>query len=350
VIRRDPVLPSRSGRNDTLSGENLDCDMNDGLFKAPPRAVEFSFSGNPLDRRSDTREDAQFMDDMAARPDALSVAICRDTPILAQGNPLFALRDAERLSAHRERAFLGVQADGAPVFATRLDDSAVELRADASDGFFDRRVLVPGRDDLALVDLRSLAMQGALAPYLIAILGQAKAVMHWHATHRFCANCGAPTRISAAGWRRECDVCKAQHFPRTDPVVIMLAVSGDSCLMGRQAGFPQGMYSCLAGFLEPGESIEEAVRREIFEEAGVHCGAVSYLASQPWPFPASLMIGCLARATTRELRVDGIELEDARWFTREECVAMLAGRHADGLSAPRSMAIANHILRAWAEG
>jgi NAD+ diphosphatase len=255
------------------------------------------------------------------------------------------------LSAHRERAFLGVQADGAPVFATRLDDSAVELRADASDGFFDRRVLVvPGRDDLALVDLRSLAMQGALAPYLIAILGQAKAVMHWHATHRFCANCGAPTRISAAGWRRECDVCKAQHFPRTDPVVIMLAVSGDSCLMGRQAGFPQGMYSCLAGFLEPGESIEEAVRREIFEEAGVHCGAVSYLASQPWPFPASLMIGCLARATTRELRVDGIELEDARWFTREECVAMLAGRHADGLSAPRSMAIANHILRAWAEG
>jgi NAD+ diphosphatase len=329
----------------------MDCRMNDGLFKAPRRAVEFSFAGNLLDRRSDTREDARLITDLAARPDALSVAICRDTPILAQGEPLFRLSEAERLGAVRERAFLGLQPDGAPVFAILLDDGAVELRADASDGFFDRRVLVlPARDDLALVDLRSLAMQGALAPHLIAILGQAKAVMRWHATHRFCANCGAPSRVSAAGWRRECDVCKAQHFPRTDPVVIMLAVNGDSCLMGRQARFPKGMYSCLAGFLEPGESIEEAARREILEEAGVHCGEVSYLASQPWPFPASLMIGCLARATTRTLKVDGVELEDARWFTREECVAMLAARHPEGLTAPRSMAIANHILRAWVEG
>ena len=325
--------------------------MNDGMFKARARAPEFAFAGNPLDRRSDRREDAQYIADLAARGDALSVALCRETPILAEGNPLFALRDAERLGGPRERAFLGVQADGAPVFATLLDDAAVELKSDDSDGFLDRRVMVvPGRGDLALVDLRSLAMRGELAPDLIAILGQAKAVMRWHATHRFCANCGAPSRVSAAGWRRECDACEAQHFPRTDPVVIMLAVEGDSCLMGRQARFPNGMYSCLAGFLEPGESIEEAVRREIFEEAGVHCGAVSYLASQPWPFPASLMIGCLASATTRELKIDGVELEDARWFTREECAAMLAGGHAEGLTAPRSMAIANHILRYWVEG
>ncbi len=324
--------------------------MNDGLFKAPARAPEFGFAGNPLDRRSDQREDAQFLTDLAARKDALSVLICRDTPILGHDGPLFALGEAERLGAVRERAFLGLQADGAPVFACQLDDSAVELRADASDGFLDRRVMVvPGRDDLKLIDMRSLAMQGALAPRLIAMLGLAKALMHWHTTHRFCAKCGAPSRVSAAGWRRECDVCKAQHFPRTDPVVIMLAVDGDDCLMGRQARFPKGMYSCLAGFLEPGETIEEAVRREIFEEAGIRCRAVSYVASQPWPFPASLMIGCLAQAVTRELHIDGIELEDARWFSRDEAASMLAGQHPAGITAPRAMAIAHHILRAWVE-
>ena len=325
--------------------------MNHGLFKAPGRAPEFGFAGNPLDRCSDRREDGRFLADMAARADALSVLICRETPILARGNPLFAIGEAARLGVVRERAFLGLQPNGAPVFASLIDDSAVELRGDESDGFLDRRVMVvPGRDDLKLIDMRSLAMQGALAPGLIAMLGLAKALMHWHVSHRFCARCGAPSRLSAGGWRRECDVCKAQHFPRTDPVVIMLAVEGEHCLMGRQARFPRGMYSCLAGFLEPGETIEEAVRREIFEEAGVHCGAVRYLASQPWPFPASLMIGCLALATSRELHVDGVELEDARWFTREECAAMLAGRHERGLVAPTRMAIAHHILREWVEG
>jgi NAD+ diphosphatase len=155
--------------------------------------------------------------------------------------------------------------------------------------------------------------------------------------------------VAAAGWRRECDVCKAQHFPRTDPVVIMLAVDGDNCLLGRQARFPKSMYSCLAGFLESGETIEDAVRREIFEEAGVKCGAVAYLASQPWPFPASLMIGCIAEATTRELNVDGVELEDARWFSRAEARSMLEARHPAKLLAPHPMAIAHHILKAWVE-
>jgi len=323
--------------------------MNDGLFKAQRRAPEFAFAGNSLDRCSDRREDAQFLAEMSGRADALGVLICRDTPILAQGNPLFALGEAERLGAVRERAFLGLREDGAPIFASRLDDSAVELRADESDGFLDRRVMaVPGRDDLKLIDMRSLAMQGELAPRLIAMLGQAKALLHWHSVHGFCAKCGARSRVAAAGWRRECDACGAQHFPRTDPVVIMLAVDGDSCLMGRQARFPKGMYSCLAGFLEPGETIEEAVRREIFEEAGIHCGAVSYIASQPWPFPASLMIGCLAQAKTRDIRLDATELEDARWFSRAEAIALLDGRHPDGLKSPTRMAIAHYILTSWA--
>ena len=180
------------------------------------------------------------------------------------------------------------------------------------------------------------------------MLAAAKALMHWHARHRFCSNCGAPTEVAVAGWRRDCPVCKAMHFPRTDPVVIMLAVDGDACLLGRQPRFPKGMYSALAGFVEPGETIEAAVRREIREEAGVACGAVQYFASQPWPFPASLMIGCFAEAESRSLEVDRVELEDARWFSRDEAIALLERRHPDGLTAPTPMAIAHHLLKRWA--
>jgi NAD+ diphosphatase len=328
--------------------------MNEAFFNSSERPRQFGFAANPLDRVSERREDEAFLAALRARPDARALLICRDTPILrkrAEGlDPLFALDEIGALGATRLTALLGLMPGGAPVFAAMLDDDVVELRADASDGFLDRRVMIaPGRDDLTLIDMRSIAVQGLLAPDLVGMFGQAKALMHWHVRHGHCANCGAPTRVTAAGWRRECDVCKAQHFPRTDPVVIMLAVDGDHCLLGRQARFPKSMYSCLAGFLEPGETIEDAVRREIFEEAGINCGAVAYLASQPWPFPASLMIGCIAQATTRELHVDGVELEDARWFSREEAASMLEGRHAGKLSAPHPMAIANHLLRAWVD-
>ena len=172
--------------------------------------------------------------------------------------------------------------------------------------------------------------------------------MHWHARRRFCANCGALNEVAAAGWRRDCKTCKETHFPRTDPVVIMLAVDGDACLLGRQPRFPKGMYSALAGFVEPGETIEAAVRREIREEAGVACGAVRYFASQPWPFPASLMIGCFAQADGRDLEVDNVELEHARWFSREETMALIERRHPDRLTAPTPMAIAHHLLKRWA--
>ncbi|MGA2042470.1 MAG: NUDIX domain-containing protein [Roseiarcus sp.] len=267
--------------------------MNEAFFKSAGRARQFGFAVNPLDRVSDRREDAGFLAALRARPDARALLLCRDTPILKKRadslDPLFALGEIAAIGATRLDALLGLEADGAPVFAALLADDAVELRADSSDGFLDRRVMiVPERDELVLVDMRSIAVQGLLAPALIGMFGQAKALMHWHARHGHCANCGAPTRVAAAGWRRECDFCKAQHFPRTDPVVIMLAVDGDNCLLGRQARFPKAMYSCLAGFLEPGEAIEDAVRREVFEEAGITCGAVAYLASQPWPFPASL--------------------------------------------------------------
>jgi NAD+ diphosphatase len=180
-------------------------------------------------------------------------------------------------------------------------------------------------------------------------LAEAKALLGWHARHRFCPNCGTRTNVVEAGWRRDCPSCQAQHFPRTDPVVIMLPFSGDACVLGRSHRFVRSMWSCLAGFMEPGETIEEAVGRETREECGIICGRVRYFASQPWPFPSSLMIGCHAEALSREIVIDRAELDDARWFEREEVAAMLLRCHPEGLTTPPEVAIAYHIIRAWAE-
>jgi NAD+ diphosphatase len=329
--------------------------MNDAFFKTAARAPAFGFRGAPLDRVSERREDAAYVAALRARPDAKAVLIAREMPILPRGEaplaPFFPLAEVERLGGARFEALLGIEAGGAPVFAALLPDGAVEQLSGDSEGFLDRRQLVvPGRDDLALIDLRSIATQGLVGPEALAALGQAKAILSWHTRHGFCPNCGAATRPAAAGWRRECSVCKTQHFPRTDPVVIMLALDGERCLLGRQSRWPKGMYSCLAGFVEPGETIEEAVRREIREEAGIACGEVAYLASQPWPFPSSLMIGCFVRATSRDIVVDDVELEDARWFARDDVMAMFENRHPEGITPPAPMAIAHHILRVWADG
>jgi NAD+ diphosphatase len=326
--------------------------MKDAFFETT-RPWGFAFAGVGLDRVSARRDDAGFLSGLRARPDARFVVIARDMPILERGThqAFWPAELVEALGPARVEILLGLDPAGAPYYAALLPDSAVEQQADHSDGFQDRRVLVvPGRDDLDLVDLRTIAWQGLVAADVAAILGEAKAIAHWHARHSFCPNCGAPTRVTAAGWRRECDVCKTQHFPRTDPVVIMLAVDGDRCLLGRQARFPKGMYSALAGFVEPGESIEEAVRREILEESGIICGEVRYVASQPWPFPSSLMIGCMAQATTREITIDGDELEDARWFPKEEVTAIFEKRHPQGILSPNRMAIAHHLLKYWLEG
>ena len=306
-----------------------------------------------FDRGSYRREDPLEVARLRAREDARALLIARDMPVLRNGeaglDPLLPMREIEALGGAQVEALLGLTLNGAPIFIALLADEAVELRSDASDAFLDRRILVaPGRDDLKLVDLRSIAMGGLVPQGEMAMLAAAKALMHWHARHRFCSNCGALTEVAMAGWRRDCPQCKSMHFPRTDPVVIMLAVDGDACLLGRQPRFPKGMYSALAGFVEPGETIEAAVRREIREEAAVVCRAVQYFASQPWPFPASLMIGCFAEAESRAMEIDRVELEDARWFSREETIALIERRHPDGLAAPTPMAIAHHLLRRWA--
>ncbi len=168
----------------------------------------------------------------------------------------------------------------------------------------------------------------------------------WHRFHRFCANCGAPSAIAAAGWRRDCAACGRQHFPRTDPVVIMLVIHGNDLLIGRSHGWPEGMYSLLAGFMEPGETVEAAVRREVAEETGIRIGRVRYLASQPWPFPSSLMLGCLAQAESRAITIDDGEIEDARWISREQLLDDWANGRG-GLIAARKGAIAHFLIRAW---
>lgn len=204
--------------------------------------------------------------------------------------------------------------------------------------------------EYAIRDLRALASEVLLPADELGLVATAKSLLAWHARHRFCANCGVSTQVGAGGFRRECAACGKHHFPRTDPVAIMLVRHGETCLLGRAPHFREGMYSCLAGFIEPGETIEDAVRRETFEETGIRVGAVRYRASQPWPYPASLMIGCTAEAMSTTITIDPAELADARWFGREELAAMIEGNHAQGLFLPPPMAIAHGLVREFCEG
>ena len=308
-------------------------------------SADFRFARFDLDRRADLRDDAVAIDALLARPDARFLVVFGDRPLVARcdGTRPTAFLDrttAERFGADVERAvFLGLApvADGEapPWFAVAAprDDEALG-----------------GRDDVEAIDLRALALAGSLAPGEYGALAAGRANLHWHATHRFCARCGAASRMAAAGWKRICPACGAEHFPRTDPVVIMLITDGERCLLGRSPRFPPGMWSCLAGFMEPGETIEAAVRRETHEEAGIAVGRVDYFASEPWPFPASLMIGVVGRATSRTIRRDEIELDDCRWFDRAETARLLDGSHPDGLFAPPPIAVAHHLLAAFVAG
>jgi len=248
--------------------------------------------------------------------------------------PLFSLAEARELGSVREIVFLGLT-ETAPRFGFGLDADALER--------------LKTRNDLKVTDLRSIAVQGMVAPAHLPPLAEAKALLGWHARHRFCPNCGAATALSEGGWRRDCPSCRVQHFPRTDPVVIMLTIAGERCVLGRSRRFAPTMWSCLAGFTEPGETIEEAVRREVAEEVGIACGRVRYFASQPWPFPSSIMIGCHAEALSDTIVMDREELEDARWFEREELALMLDRQHPQGLTTPPPVAIAHHIIRNYVE-
>jgi NAD+ diphosphatase len=309
--------------------------FDNAILTAP---TDLGFATVELDRAAHHRDDAAWQKAALTQAESRFVLICSDCPVLdSAGGPLeafFDLSKATTIAPFGEALFLGLK-DSKPVFGLNLEPTAL-------DGLKER-------PDLKCIDMRSIAVQGLFAPGTINAIGTAKAMFQWHLKHSFCSACGQPSMMAAAGWKRICTSCSAEHFPRTDPVVIMLAVDGDRCLMGRAPRFPEKMYSCLAGFMEPGETFEDATRREILEEAGIHTGRVRYLMAQPWPFPMSLMIGCIAEATSTEISIGDAELADARWFTRDEVKLILRGEHPEGINCPPRMAIANHIMRAFVE-
>jgi NAD+ diphosphatase len=296
------------------------------------------YTDNVLDRAAMQRNDPRFVEACERDENSGFYLIGGEMVALKRKgenvDPLFSLREIADIPTGPERVFLGLTGDAARFGASLPPDVVETLQSDQR---------------FHVTDLRTIAVKGMVAAEHLAPLAEAKALLHWHARRHFCSNCGHQTVTVQGGWRRDCPHCKTQHFPRTDPVVIMLAVRGERCLLGRQARFAPGMWSCLAGFVEPGETIEQAARRETLEEAGVHCGLVRYFASQPWPFPSSLMIGCHAEAISEEISVDREELEDARWFSRDEAASMLMRTHPDGLGTPPPVAIAHHIIRAWVE-
>jgi NAD+ diphosphatase len=313
---------------------------------------EIVFAGERIDRAAHLRDASAGL---AADPAARSLAMWRGKPLfrVAEGQApelgWLPLDSPVLADAADAPVFLGLQ-DGAPRFAH--DVSAwedPEADREAMGRFLDTsRNSHPGLPpDHKYIDLRSVMAE--IGADDAGDAATAKAILGWHETHRFCARCGTPSQPGKGGWQRDCPACGAHHFPRTDPVVIVLATHRDRVLLGRSPGWPEGMFSLLAGFVEPGESLEAAARREVFEESGILLGPVTVLASQPWPFPASLMVGCAAEAEADAITLDPAELEDARWVTRQEVMESFAGL-SPTMKAARRGAIARTLLEAWVSG
>lgn len=303
----------------------------------PPRETKLTYAGSALDRLSEQRGDVALVESLRAH--ARNFVLAGESFLLAKRGEGFDAGltndEAARAGEPLETALIGKDEKGRGHFARAIPPERIDE--------------IKVRGDFIVVDLRSIALQGLVPPEDLSTLATAKALLFWHERHRFCSNCGKPTKPAQAGWRRDCATCSAQHFPRTDPCVIMLAVHGEQCLLARQTRFPPGMWSALAGFVEPGESIEEAVRRETLEEAGLPAGRVAYFASQPWPFPMSIMIGCFVEAKSDKLKIDEVELEAARWVTKDECRLLLTGKHPARFFAPPPLAIAHHLIKAYVE-
>ena len=295
-----------------------------------------AFITNILDRAAHLRGNDEKLLALESHPNSRAYVVHRDSLVVKRegdgSRALLSIDEAHKFGANPGTIFLGLR-DGAAVFGMGISAAAVEK--------------LMTRDDVAVNELRGMAMQGVVPPEQLSAIAMAKSMVSWHQRHGFCANCGTRTGMKEGGWKRDCPNCKAEHFPRTDPVVIMLVSSGDKVLLGRQKHFLPGMYSCLAGFVEAAETIEDAVRREIFEESGIRCTDVNYYMTQPWPYPSSLMIGCTARATNEAIIVDHAELEDARWFDRAEASLMIKRQHPDGLAGPHPFAIAHHLVGRW---
>ncbi|MES2341407.1 MAG: NAD(+) diphosphatase [Pseudomonadota bacterium] len=298
-----------------------------------------TFAGNPLNRASERRKDEAWLAEQLNSDESLGLAIWNGKPLVETSKDggvqiayLPAKMVAEMAGGAERLLFMGLWKETA-VFAIDIEGGA-----DPCDG----PLAGLGRFE----DLRALATR--LPHTDAAILATAKQMFEWRRRHKHCANCGEPSLVAEGGWKRACPACNAEHFPRTDPVVIMLAVHGERCMLGRQEVWPKGMFSSLAGFLEPGETIEEACARELHEEAGLKTASVVYHSTQPWPYPSSLMIGLIAQVEDDDATPDQTELSEVRWFTKDEARLLLAGK-LENTFAPGPMAIAHQLIKAWAE-
>jgi NAD+ diphosphatase len=300
----------------------------------------YTFAGNPLDRAALRRTDADWIRSLLDDPATRLLPLHELKPRIRNGS--VTTLDWQPIACWRR-----LIDDGATLVLLGLGDGHAHFALDAG-----AREVSP-EEDAATVDVRTLA--ASIAGGEAAILAEARALVDWHARHRYCAQCGTASELASGGWIRRCPNCRAQHYPRVDPVVIMLAVNGERCLLGRNRRRVGTRFSCLAGFVEPGETLEEAVRREVFEESGIRVGRVRYLASQPWPFPSTLMVGMLAEALSEAITVDPEELAEACWFERDEVCRMVARSQTDrpipGVATlPPPLAIGHQIARRWALG
>ena len=304
------------------------------------------FGGSALDRAAEFRADATKVAELLQAGSVLPLWRGKPALCVASRQPVFLPAGHMVFDGCDEApVFMGMD-DGTPRFARDISHWVPESTAETVGQFTDpSEQLHPAvPDNQVFAELR--ANMASLTPRAAELVASGKALLEWHRSHRYCARCGAPSEIAEAGWQRLCSSCDARHFPRTDPVVIMLILNGNSVLMGRSPHWPEGMYSLLAGFVEPGETIEAAVRREVLEESGITVGDVRYLASQPWPFPNSLMFGCEGMATSEKITIDPAELDDALWVTREEMMDALAGERP-GMRPARKGSIARFLIEKW---
>ncbi|MEP2640317.1 NAD(+) diphosphatase [Roseobacter sp.] len=313
-------------------------------------AETVTFGGSALDRAGEIRSDAAAVAAAYSAPQTRAVLFWRGKPLVSTGDHAQLIRlpmDHPVLATAALDPIMLGREEGTYLFAFDLSAWTPEgLDETQLGGFQDpseqRHPDLP--DTCAFLELRRVMTW--LSPRDAELAATGKAVIAWHDSHGFCSKCGGKSEPTQAGWQRKCPICGTAHFPRTDPVVIMLITHGNSVLMGRSPAWPEGMYSLLAGFVEPGETLEAAVRREVFEEAGVRVGAVRYLASQPWPFPASLMFGYAGEALSKEITIDPVEIEDAMWVSREDMMTIFAGDHPR-ISPARKGAIAHFLLENW---
>jgi len=299
-----------------------------------------SFLENRLDRQATRRTEAEFLKRRLEEPDTRIV--------LSTPNKLILPEQGDDAIGHHLETALGIGGElDEMVFLGELSETGRAYFATTVAREDDEIAAIDG---LKVIDLRTLALRADLSPHDLGVLAQARALIHWHRTHQFCSRCGHPSHMAEGGYRRDCPNCGAHHFPRTDPCVIMLITHGDKVLLGRPPRLPEGIFTTLAGFMEPGETIEDAARRETFEEAGIKVGAVRLIADQPWPFPANLMLGCVGEALTTEITIEDDELEACRWCGREEVQQMIDGTHTEGHIIPPFISIAHHLITGWMTG